>query len=154
MRRWLTRKPDLALDEKMVVTQRAIAFNTAMSYADNPNEIVEREKDGERLEEIRNNASAAMQLALLAQQAPGYDGGFIDVGVLSAAPFISAQRPSERAFNSSNDFFNPRVISKIIPKVCIYICVYVYVTITKICVWPFVNSWPRELLDFEIFAEG
>jgi len=113
LRRWLEREPDLALDEELVCTQRRIAFKTALSYANKPQEIANREEDGLKLEEIKNSASAAMQLAIVAQQTPGYDGGFIDVGVLSASPHVGGEMLN---FSHNSEAFNPRMISSLIPK--------------------------------------
>lgn len=117
LRRWLERDPELALDEELVTTQRRIAFKTALSYADKPQEIAEREQDGIKLEELKNNASAAMQLAMRAQQTPGYDGGFIDVGVLSCTPHTGTDMyGTDNASAHYCEAFNPRIISSLIPK--------------------------------------
>lgn len=112
LRRWLARDPDLALDEELILTQRRIAFKTALSYADKPQEIADREQDGVELAAIKTNASTAMQFAMKALQAPGYDGGFLDVGVLNASVGLD---DSEGA-NHFSEAFNPRVIASIIPK--------------------------------------
>ena len=60
----MEREPDLALDEELVCTQRRIAFKTALSYADKPQEIADREKDGLKLEELKHSASAGESMRI------------------------------------------------------------------------------------------
>ena len=40
-----------------------------------------------------------MQLAIVAQQTPGYDGGFIDVGVLTASPHVGGEALDDESYN-------------------------------------------------------
>ncbi|XP_066910267.1 sodium/hydrogen exchanger 3-like [Clytia hemisphaerica] len=109
LRRWLERDPDNPLDDSLLAHQRRIAFKCALEYAHNPSMVFARQNDGETLNNIKKNASVAMQLALRAQEKVSTsECGVLDMNALSDRTI------DEESFCS--DAFNPRSISSLIPK--------------------------------------
>ncbi|XP_065657167.1 Na(+)/H(+) exchanger beta isoform X2 [Hydra vulgaris] len=107
LRRWLERDPDLALDEQIFLTERRLAFKHALEYANNPSMIFERENDGLKLNEVKRNASYALELAMKAQSGSQDDIGILDLNIMAMHRYKGIP---------DSELLKPHMIAGLVPK--------------------------------------